>query len=138
MDIDEFRRDLLSQTAAWAAADLNFRHSAFVEVAIRYLEEAGEVADYEPCYYRGSGSRRRALAVGGYSFDEADCCVRLFIADLALSEEAPTLTQTDARASFGKVRAFVEEAAGHRLEKDLDASSPAHGLAVELARRLPQ
>src|SRR5665213_3015555 len=137
MDVEEFRADLLSQTAAWAAADQNFRHSAFVEVAIRYLEEAGEVADFEPCYYRGTGSRRRALAVDGYAFDDADGSARLFLAEASMADEAPTLTQTEAQTLFGRLRAFVEDAAEGRLKGDLDISSPASALAAELETRLP-
>ena len=138
MDLDEFRKDFLNEAAAWAASDLNFRHSSFVEVAIRHLEEAGEVADFEPCYYRGTGSRRRALAVDGYAFDEADGSLRLFLADPSMAETAPTLTQTEARALFGKLRAFTEDAADRHLDANVDPSSPAYGLATELARRLPE
>lgn len=137
MELTEFRRDLLSQTAAWAAADFNFSHSAFVEVAIRYLEEAGEVADFEPCYYRGTGSRRRALAIDGYAFDEADGSMRLFLADATLGPEPTTLTQTDARTLFGRLRAFVEDAAHTHLQADLDPSSAAAAIAAELPSRLP-
>jgi hypothetical protein len=136
MDLNEFRQDLLSQTAAWAAADFNFSHSAFVEVAIRYLEEAGEVADFEPCYYRGTGTRRRALAIDGYAFDEADGSMRLFLADATLGTEPTTLTQTDARSLFGRLRAFVEDAAENHLQADLDPSSAAAGVATELSHRL--
>lgn len=137
MDVDEFRSDLLSQTAAWASADQNFRHSAFVEVAIRYLEEAGEVADFEPCYYRGTGSRRRALAVDGYAFDGADGSARVFLAETSMADTAPTLTQTEARTLFGRLRAFMEDAAEGRLRNDLDVSSPASAFAAELEVRLP-
>jgi hypothetical protein len=135
MELEDFRRDFLSQVRLWAAADLNFRHSAFVEVAIRLLEDAGEVADFEPSYYRGTGSRRRTLAIDGYAFDEADGSARLFVADPSLNDETPTLTQTEARASFGRLRAFVEDAMAGRLSADLEESSPEHGLASELLRR---
>jgi hypothetical protein len=138
MELDDFRRDLLSQTAAWAAADLNFQHSAFVDVAIRYLEEAGEVSDFESCYFRGTGSRRRTLAVDGFAFDEADGSVRLFLAEPTFAEELPTLTHTEARATFGRLRAFVEEAIDRQLTAELDPSSPGYALATELLRRSPE
>ncbi|MBP0579591.1 AIPR family protein [Labrys sp. LIt4] len=137
MEIDDFRQDLINQVAIWATADANFRHSAFVEVAVHYLEEAGEIADFEPCFFRGMGAKRRNLAVDGYAFDDADGSVRLLLAEPILGTEITTLTQTDARAAFGRLRAFVEEAIAGRLEADIDESHPAHGLASELRRRAP-
>lgn len=137
MDLDDFRRNFLNEAAAWAATDLNFAHASFVEVAIRYLSDAGEVADFEPNYYRGAGDRRRSLAVDGYAFDEADGSLRIFLAETFLDDATPTLTQTDARALFGRLRAFLEEAVDGRLANALEVSSPTHALAIDLAARIP-
>ena len=121
MNVDEFRQFLLNETGAWAESDRNFTHSAFVDVAVGYLEEAGEVSDFKPCYYRGIGLRRRALAIDGYAFDDADGSLRLFLADPALEGLAPTLTQSEARSLFGRLRAVAEEAIGGRLVADLES-----------------
>jgi hypothetical protein len=138
VNLDEFRQFLLNETGAWAESDRNFTHSSFVDVAVGYLEEAGEVSDFEPCYYRGVGLRRRSLAIDGYAFDDADGSLRLFLADPALEEPAPTLTQSEARSLFGRLRAVVEEAIEGRLVADLDPSTPIFGFATELIRRLPE
>jgi hypothetical protein len=137
VNVDEFRQFLLNETGAWAESDRNFTHTSFVDVAIGYLEEAGEVSDFEQCYYRGVGLRRRALAIDGYAFDDADGSLRLFLADPALEEPAPTLTQSEARSLFGRLRAVAEEAIEGRLVADLDPSTPIFGFATELIRRLP-
>ena len=139
MDLKEFRADLLNEAAGRAESDQNFRHSSLVEVAVRYLADADEVADFEPCYYRGVGDRKRALAVDGYAFDGADASLRIFVADttLAAADAAvPTLTKTDATVLFNRLRAFLEEAADGRLSRKLEESSPAYGLAVELAAKV--
>jgi hypothetical protein len=138
MDLNEFRQEFLNETAAWAESDKNFRHASFVDVAVRSLEEAGEVADFEPCYYRGTGLRRRALAIDGYAFDDADGSLRLFLADPALDEPVPTLTQSDARGLFARLRAVTEEAIEGRLATLVDPSTPIFAFATELNRRLPQ
>jgi hypothetical protein len=138
MDLDEFRADFLNEAASWASSDLNFRHSSFVEVAVSHLEDAGEVADFESCYFRGTGSRRRALAVDGYAFDEADASLRVFVAEPSFAAVAPSLTQTDASALLGRLRAFLEEAVSGRLEPELEISSAEYGFAQDVRRRFPE
>jgi hypothetical protein len=135
VDLDEFRKFLLNEVGAWAASDRNFTHSSFVDVATGYLEEAGEVADFEPCYYRGVGVRRRTLALDGYSFDEVDGSLRLFLAHPALEEPVPTLTQSEATAHLRRLRAVAEEAIEGRLAADVDPSTPIFGFASQLERR---
>src|SRR5215211_4908269 len=98
MELTEFRDNMLNEAAAWAASENDFRHTSFLEVALRYLEDAGEVADFQPAYFRGTGDRNRALAMDGYAFDDVDDSLRLFLADASLAEEATSLTQTGATA----------------------------------------
>lgn len=136
MDVDEFRQFLLNEIGAWAESDRNFTHASFVDVAIGYLEEAGEVADFETCYYRGVGSRRRALAIDGYAFDDADGSLRLFLAEPALASPTPTLTQSESKSLFGHLRAVVEDAVAGRLISDVDPSTPIFGFATDLTRKL--
>jgi hypothetical protein len=138
MDLEEFRQDFLNESAAWASSDRNFRHSSFVDVAIDHLEEAGEVADFEQCYYRGIGTRRRALALDGYAFDEADGSLRVFVAEPSFAEGTPTLSSTEAASLLGRLRAFLEDATGARLAADIDISSPVFAFVEELRQRLPQ
>ncbi len=130
MDIDDFRADFLNQVAVCAAADSDFTHSAFVQVALEHLEEAGEVADFQASYFRGLVSRH-AVAIDGYSFDKADGSLRVFLADPGLSA-LETLTQTSARALFGRLRAFVEDAFSGLLEDAIDDNSPARAAADDL------
>ena len=95
MNLEEFRKEILENVAAQAAANEEFRHSAFVEHCLRLLEDADEVADVQPCFYRGTGSKNRNSGVDAYSLDEADGSVRLLIADFEGTAEAGSLTHTD-------------------------------------------
>lgn len=135
MNLLDFRDYLLSEVDVWAAADHDFRHSSFVNVVAGRLAEAGEVADFEACYYRGVGSRRRAVEIDGFAFDDADGSARLILADPSLSTEMPTFGKTEAEASFGRLRAYVEEAFDGSIEAERDFSFPETGLAKELRRR---
>ena len=127
MDLDEFREYLLTEVSVWAAADRNFTHSSFVDVAAGLLEDAGEVSDFESCYFRGTGPRRRSLAVDGFAFDDADDSLRLFVAEPSLDADVPTFGQTEARSWFGRLRAFTEEAFAGSIQEDRDPSTPEWG-----------
>lgn len=133
MDLETFRREFSNRVASWAEVDANFTAAAFVDVAVDFLAEAGEVADFVPCYYRGVSGRRR-LAIDGYAFDSVDRSVRVFVASHGAGE---SLTQTEATALFGRLRAFLEEAISGGLESRLDDNSPARELADDLRRRAP-
>lgn len=136
MDLNEFRDYLLSEVDVWAAADRDFRHTSFVNVVADMLADAGEVSDFEPCYYRGVGKRRRAVEVDGFAFDDADGSARLFLADPSpVGVEVETFGQTEANVLFGRLRAFAEEAFDGTIEDERDYSFPETGLARELCRR---
>lgn len=134
MDVHEFREQFLNEAAAWAASERDFKHSSFLDVAVRYLEEAEEVADFQAIYYRGVGANRKNLAIDGFAFDDADDSLRVFVAEPALTNETPTLTFTDAKSHFGRLDAFLEQSLSG-LADSIEISSPAHGLATEVAAR---
>lgn len=134
MDVHEFREEFLNEAAAWAASERDFKHSSFLEVAVRYLEEAEEVADFEAIYYRGVGANRKGLAIDGFAFDDADDSLRVFLAEPSLTDETPTLTFTDAKAHFGRLGAFLEQSLSG-LADSIEISSPTHGLVTEVAAR---
>ncbi len=129
MNLAEFHKEILENVAAQATATEEFRHSAFVEHCLRLLEEADEVADAQPCFYRGTGSKNRNAGVDAYSLDEADGSIRLFIADFNGAAAPASLTHTDAKAWFGRLQTFCEDSFGGRILKDVEESAPAYGLA---------
>jgi AIPR protein len=135
MDLLEFRDYLLSEVDVWAAADHDFRHSSFVNVVAERMADAGEVSDFEACYYRGIGARRRAVEIDGFAFDDVDGSARLFLADPSLAPTMPSLGRTEAETLFKRLRAFVEEALDGSIQAERDVSFPETSLAGELRRR---
>jgi hypothetical protein len=129
MTLDEFRDELVQSVRARAVADANFELSAFLDVAVDTLVDAGEIADFEPCHFRGTGQRKRSLAVDGYAIDGADDSFRFVVADWTGHEELRTLTQSDAKSLLGRVRAFVEEARSGNLTEHVDIATEVYGLA---------
>jgi hypothetical protein len=132
MTVAKFRAELIAQAQTRAAAGEDFTHSAFTELCGELLEAAEELADFQPCYYRGKGTRRRNLAVDGYNIDDVDGSIRLVVTDFSGDLTAPALTKTEAQSLFGALTAFIEDSVLNRLERDLEESSPAYGLATEL------
>ncbi|WP_041855992.1 AIPR family protein [Candidatus Korobacter versatilis] len=129
MEYRQFRTEFLEQVAARAVAEGDFKHSAFVAYSVQLLQDAEEVSDFEPCYFRGTGARKRSIGVDGFAFDDADGSVRLFIAEFGGGEEPETLTQTDAKSHFARLQAFCEEAVSGKLHREIEESNPAAGLA---------
>ncbi|HLY61302.1 MAG TPA: AIPR family protein [Terriglobia bacterium] len=129
MNLEEFRKEILENVAAHAAANEEFRHSAFVEHCLKLLEDADEVADAVTCFYRGTGSKNRNSGVDAYSLDEADGSVRLFVADFSGKEEASSLTPTDAKSGFSKLQTFCEDAYSGKSTREIEESSQGFALA---------
>jgi hypothetical protein len=105
--------------------------AGFGAVAGEMLEEAEELVDFVPCPYRGTGTRRRSLAIDGYAFDEADGSLRMIVAEFDGGQSPVTLTQTTAKAIFSKLVSFVDEAfAGNddHLPADEDPAADFSGL----------
>ncbi|MCU1303617.1 MAG: hypothetical protein JWQ87_3901 [Candidatus Sulfotelmatobacter sp.] len=132
MNLDEFRKEILENVSAQAAVSQEFRHSAFVEHCLRLLEDADEVADVQTCFYRGTGTKNRNSGIDAYSFDEADGSVRLFIGDFGGTDEIGSLTQSDAKAWFGRIQTFCEDSFSGKLTRETEESAPAYALASQL------
>ncbi len=116
----------------------NFTHSVFVEMCAESLSDAEELSDFEACYYRGTGSRNRSLAVDGFAQDSVDGSLRLVVADFNGNTDLQTLNQTQAKATFAKLLAFCEDAFSGKLQDSLDESTPAHSLAWLLYQQRKQ
>src|SRR5437763_7949985 len=129
MEINDFRKEFLEQIAALAVTDANFRHSAFVEYCVQLLQDAEEVADFEACYYRGTGLKNKSIGVDGFAFDDADASVRLFLADFTGADDSGSLTQTHAKSLFSRLQVFCEDAVSGRLHREIEESNPAAALA---------
>lgn len=138
MELEEFRKDFIETVRVHSAADENFEHASFVEHAANILVEFEEMDNFEPCYFRGTGSRKKALWVDGYAFDDVDGSFRLMVAAWEGGEVAGKLSQSDAASILGKLRGFIEESLKGGLMAVIEESSPAYGLADEILKKKRQ
>jgi hypothetical protein len=135
MQVIEYRQDFVEQVKVRASAASNFTYAEFVDLCAELLGDAEEVSDFEACYFRGTGTRNRALGVDGFAEDDVDGSLRLVIAEYGGEEEPSTLTQTQAKACFSRLLSFCEDALSGRLHGELEESSPAYSLALRLHER---
>jgi hypothetical protein len=135
MVIEDFTKEFHERVLATAATDGNFSRSAFSEASLLFLEEAGQIADFTPCYFKGNGFKGRSLEIDAYSFDEVDDSLSIFLADYHRFEGIDRITRSDATKLFAKLSAFVDEANSGRLTGSIEDSHPAFSFALELRQR---
>lgn len=137
MDIEDYRKDFIEMVRACAAAEGDLTPSAFVTVASQRLIDADEFPDFNPCHRESSGVRDRRVKfrIDGYSFDDVDGSVKLLVADFRGESETETLTELDAKTSFKRLQAFIDESLSGQLHPHLEPSSPAYALSDEIFRR---
>lgn len=135
MQLNEFREEFLDQVRARASAGENFTHAEFVEVCADLLGDAEELTDFEACYYRGTGSRKRSLGVDGFAMDDLDGSIRLVIGEYGGEAVPTTITQTTAKVCFSRLLAFCDDALSGRLHQELEESAPGYSLALTLYER---
>lgn len=97
MLLTEYRQDFLEQLKVRASAAANFTHTEFVEVCAELLGDADEIADFEACYFRGTGYRNRSLGVDGFAQDDVDGSLRLVIAEFGGGPDAGEIVFFKAR-----------------------------------------
>src|ERR1039457_3977211 len=135
MQATEYRQDFVEQVKARASAASNFTHADLVDLCAELLGDAEELSVFEACYFRGTGTRNRALGVDGFAEDDVDGSDRLMIAKYGREGEPSTLTQTQAKACFSRLLSFCDDSLSGRLHQELEESSPAYALAVSLYER---
>lgn len=135
MTLEEFSKDFREDVHSYAVTDGNFSRSAFVDCCASRLEEAGILSDFTPCFYKGTGEKKRALELDGYSFDELDDSFSIVIADYRKFSSEASITRTDANGLFGRVKNFISESLNGRLKDAIEDSHPAHSLVLELLQR---
>jgi hypothetical protein len=135
MTLEEFAKDLREDVQTYAITDGNFSRSAFVDCCANRLQEANILSDFTPCFYKGTGEKKRALELDGYSFDELDDSFSLLVADYRKFASEASITRTDANSLFARVKNFIQESLTGRLKDAIEDSHPAHGLVLELLQR---
>ena len=131
MELVEFRESLLEQFRFAFSADntsdkeelLNYVSEVLVEAEV--LEDAIEYLPFE-----GIGTKNRKIQIDGYSYNELDEYLTLYIVPTINYGPVETLIATDAIKWFARAQAFIEEA--EYIKEKSEESHPAYGLAIDI------
>ena len=127
MNLEDFRTEMLAEVESREGLDGS--DAAFASVSASRLEQANEITSFQPCYYRAPTGKIR---IDGYSFDEADDTVRVFIVNRKSGSSMETLLQADVKAVFGRLTRFLELATSDGLGNALDDNRPARDFVKSL------
>ncbi len=134
MDINEFRNSLIDQIRFASSADGTSDKEEFLNYVSEMLVEAEQLDDmieFQP--FEGIGTNRRKIQIEGYSYNELDDYLTLYVvADLTYGE-LETLTTDEANKYFSRAQAFIKDA--EYIVRTAEESAPAYGLAIDILKK---
>ncbi len=133
MDVNEFRTELIQDTISSSSVSGEGSSATFATIASNYLIEAGLIQDFVPCFYLGTGKNNRRIRVDGYSYNDIDSSLTLFIVDFS-QDEVVTITRTDAIQQLDKLKYLLEEIIFGRMKNKIDIGNSAFDL-VQLIKQ---
>ena len=132
MNTDGYREVLHEDIALAVKANSSNPVDEFLSYAVGILINGEEFDDFVECHYEGITRRNGYMGLDGYSKDETDGSLCLFISDYHGSDGDESVKSEDINALFKKLRLFVEEATKNELYHDMNGSD----VAVDFARDL--
>lgn len=128
MSEQEFFNDFHQDLIARSGAEENFTRSVFLEYMCSLMEQEGLISGYDLTEHKVSAGRKQ-LAVDAWSYDDDRSCLYLMIADYRPSGDLETLTNTDIKNNFRRLRNFVLAAFEDSFKESLEESDPVVQLA---------
>ena len=126
--LDQFRKDFLQEIYSTAQSEDNFHESAFIELYAKELLESGEIDDeLELCHWSETG-----VKVDGYSFNENDGVLNLFISVFSQDIENKSLTQTEVNQAFKRIESFFIKSFTKKYYSKLEESTSVYDLAYQI------
>lgn len=133
MEFAEFKENLMEQIKFNASSEMTSDKEEFLNYVTEALIEAEEIEDFIFLPFEGIGQNRRKIQIEGYSYNELDEYLTIFIAPTLTFFSQEILTNTEAEKIFARARAFIEDAE-YIVSKGED-SSAGYGLAIDILNR---
>ena len=128
--LDKFREDFLQEVYTTAQSGDNFHESSFIELYAKELLESGEIDnELELCHWSETG-----VKVDGYSFNEEDGVLNLFISVFSQDMENKSLTKTEVNQAFKRIESFFAKAFDKQYYSKLEESTSVYDLAYSIHR----
>lgn len=129
MELIDFNNRLKEEIQADAITDGTTIRESFFAYYSNMLLDAEEIDEFNYLPFEGLGKNNRKVQIDGYTFDELDEILSLFIAPVLNNFDFGTLTYTDAEKMFTRAQAFYEDA--KLISENCEESSPGYGFAYD-------
>lgn len=134
MNITEFRESIIAQIRFLSSTEGTSDKEEFLNYVSEMLMEAEQLDDMiEFLPFEGIGTNRRKIQIEGYSYNELDDYLTIYIVTDFTYGALETLTNTEANRYFSRARSFIEDA--EYITKTAEESAPAYGLAVDILKK---
>ena len=126
--LEQFREDFLQEVYSTAQSGDNFHASSFIELYAKELLESGEIDDeLSLCHWSETG-----VKVDGYSFNEDDGVLNLFISIFSQNSEDKSLTQTEVTQAFKRIENFFAKSFDKKYYSKLEESTSVYDLSYQI------
>lgn len=129
----EFRTALLDDVALNAANNMTNDMEEFLTIVTDQLVAAEEIDEFIYVPYEGINSKKKRLQVDGYTYNELDDCLCLFIGVPLSYDEDISLGLTEAKKWIGRVTDFLDNS--EYVLMHAEESAPGFGLAYDVVHR---
>ena len=131
MELKDYRKEYIENVKTIAAAESEGTVSVFVDTVLQDLQLVNVISDYEVSFSVGKNGRRN-YRVDGYSFDDYDCSMSLFLADFHGDSEVEVITKTEALALFERLMSFLDGCLNGSLRNEIEISTPAYDMVEQI------
>lgn len=128
MTEQEFFVDFTQDILARSGTEENFTRSIFLDYMCSLLETEGFITGYDLTEHKITFARK-SQAVDAWSFDQEHLCLTLILADYRVANNIESLTNTEIRNGFKRMRNFISSAMEKSFSIALEESNPVTGLA---------
>jgi len=126
--LESFRESFLQEVFTAAQVGENFYESSFLELYAKDLLESGEIDnELELCHWGETG-----IKVDGYSYNEDDGILNLFVSVFSADIENKSLTQTEVNQAFKRIENFFQRSFSKTYYTKLEESTPVYDLAYQI------
>lgn len=122
MDFQDYVKETLDTWRVDAKINATDTEDEFLTQSLELMESVNEFEDPIIYYFGKVGRRNRQMQIDGYSFDEADRSLILFISDFEDSYTIENLTNARIDTLYKKMMNFLDEACNGDIEMYCDDS----------------
>ncbi|XMB67148.1 AIPR family protein [Mycoplasmatota bacterium zrk1] len=134
-NVIDFKKNLIDEIQTESIAGISTASEVFIKKITETFIENGTIDDFSECYFRKKVGNRM-IQVDGYSYDNLDKSLCLFIFDYSGTDTIEKLDSAEINKFYNRVKSFVNLSALGKVQDFIDESSPAFDFSVEIKERL--